>query len=121
MLVVEYFKLKGLRGLIHLNLENNRLYCMYNLLGIFDGLVRLERLNLASNALSVLPTLTFQGLTSLVRLELQHNKLKFLPKNIFKNLNNLKNINLNYNILEIGKINEKIRKGRNINLYGNDL
>lgn len=66
---------------------------------MFNGLEKLTFLNLACNAIAVLPNNTFSALTSLKSLYLSDNALKELPNGVFKNLNNLQSLSLDSNKL----------------------
>ena len=68
-------------------------------LGDFDGLTRLQHLQLANNPLTALPAGVFNGLTSLRHLDLSGNRLAALPAGIFSGLTGLQRLNLRGNQL----------------------
>ena len=66
---------------------------------MFDGLSRLEKLQLASNALTSLPEDVFDGLSNLTTLDLHNNSLSSLPEDVFDGLSSLTLIRLTSNAL----------------------
>ena len=67
--------------------------------GVFDGLARLQYLNLSRNQLTTLPEGVFDGLTNLRRLVLRYNPLTTLPEGVFDGPAGLRELELSYNRL----------------------
>ena len=65
----------------------------------FDGLVRLQELNLDNNRLTVLPEDLFDPLARLRVLDLSHNQLATLPEGLFDSLVRLRVLDLSFNHL----------------------
>jgi Leucine-rich repeat (LRR) protein len=75
---------KGLKNLIFLNLNNNRITHISDF--AFKDLTNLNFLNLSSNRLEAIHTNTFSGLVSLTKLDLRDNKIHFVSASVLKNL-----------------------------------
>ena len=65
----------------------------------FDGLIRLQELNLDGNQLTTLPAGVFDRLTRLRVLDLSHNRLATLPAGVFDRLTRLRVLDLSFNHL----------------------
>ena len=67
---------------------------------LFDGLVKLELLELMNNNLDALPEDLFDGLTNLEILFLQRNSLTAVPEDTFEGLSELRKLDLQINDIE---------------------
>ena len=81
----------------YLNLSNKNLVALP--CGVFDKLIKLQKLVLSGNKLISLPEGIFDKLVNLKILELSFNNLTSLPEGIFDNLVNLKELSLSDNKL----------------------
>jgi Leucine-rich repeat (LRR) protein len=82
---------------------------------IFQGLTRLEHLNLSNNQISYLPQGLFQDLVNLKYLDLNNNKIESMPDRLFLPLVSLKMLGLGDNKITFkdknGHIQEDIFQG----------
>ena len=88
---------EGLSRLEDLDLHGNSLSSLS--VGVFNGLSALKTLDLKENALRSLPVDIFDGLSSLRRLDLKDNGLHSLPVGVFDGLNALESLDLEDNQL----------------------
>ena len=82
---------------------------------IFQGLTRLEHLNLSNNQISYLPQGLFQDLVNLKYLDLNNNKIESMPDRLFLPLVSLKMLGLGDNKITFkdknGRIQEDVYQG----------
>ena len=83
--------------LLTLDLENSGITTLKS--GDFDGLSRLNGINMSRNNLSALPDGVFDGLSRLQIINMNHNNLSALPDGVFDDLSRLFSIKLRRNNL----------------------
>lgn len=66
----------------------------------FEGLKKLEKINLTLNKIEIIEENSFDDLINLKKLWLFGNRIKNLPENLFENLNSLEELDLKENQIE---------------------
>ncbi len=109
--------LKGL-NLWQLTLNDNNIATLPR--GIFDGMPRLQTLNLYNNRISRVEAGTFDKQTNLEVLRLDQNQIRSIDANTFNKLNNLMLLRLDRNQINTVDADAFANLGRLRNLYLND-
>ncbi|KAB0797008.1 hypothetical protein PPYR_11069 [Photinus pyralis] len=110
----------SLKTLWNLDLTGNKLTRLGN---IFHKISTLEELHLSNTSLVSLDSGSFQGLTRLQKLDLSQNSLRSIPGGVFQNLDSLEELNLSkvgftkLDAATFGKLDMLLR----LNLEGNAL